>query len=706
LEKECKITKWPLFDVVITDHSWVMIRSVIEGFNDHMTLALYIEILYASLGSEAPENIKKKVEKMTLVFICCAHFLKIVVNLIKDKVTPKNNGKTLKDLIKKCFALMIECTEYEKLKIIFEKFALITCSPIINENVIATLCDVEENNFQTSEMAQLILEDDETIFEKPNIETDSFFEVAGKPMYKQSKFYYVFQEILSGVIGKIDNNMTGEPNPYYIEGTFMEHVTKQYMPYVVLWTSIITGKRFSNSVGENHFRDIKHLKFTERNLEPTVFIRKQRDNIKSALTKIQLTNKYDENPILKTPVHKNTANKATASRTKTTPKSGSGRSKRTPMFDSEKSNKSNFSIDDPCSKSLSEKWGARTTKKRQTAFTSPFLKDLSTPKKSKISSKRKLIKEKFQPTLKAIIEAGNTEEMINIEDKIGSANPVMKIENLEEFGIEPIQKKPKIEVTDDKGNNSDNTKENVENVFHLNYKAAMNNGLFENPNYYMKPSCKEYKIGKYDVNTKRKMVLSYRDYMTMRGTDWLSGELVDILMKLREQQTSSIYEPFFYIDHLITKKINEKFTKYDKEFTNYDKEILRSSLDHPFIVLSYCCGRHWYLMIADMTKKEFIIINPFKPYKLQEKKSAWFEYFKKYLNLNDDKTWKLTAISETDYILPIQTDGYSCGILIVLYIDIIFGKMKIYEGDVQEVRMLYQLQLLHASLPVKNVAKI
>ncbi len=103
-----------------------------------------------------------------------------------------------------------------------------------------------------------------------------------------------------------------------------------------------------------------------------------------------------------------------------------------------------------------------------------------------------------------------------------------------------------------------------------------------------------------------------------------------------------------------------------------------------------------------MTQRAFIIINPFDPHVEQEGKSRWLEYFLKYFELKDDKTWKLEAMSQKKIELPIQIDAHNCGIFIVLYVDIIFGKKEIYNGNVEEVRQLYQLQLLHMSLRVTN----
>ncbi len=294
--------------------------------------------------------------------------------------------------------------------------------------------------------------------------------------------------------------------------------------------------------------------------------------------------------------------KTTGSSTRATPKSGSDRSKITPISDSEISDKSYFSIDDPCSKNISEKWGARTTKKRKTAFTSPFMKDLSSPKKARFSpKKRKALKEKFKPTLEAINEVKMLEKISSDEEE--SEKPIH--ENLENFKTEPLQKKIKIEITNDEAEietleafnevkiyeKISSDKEELEKPMHenlekfendekndtdkicdFNYKDALPNGLFDKPNYYMQPSDKNYKIGKYDINGNKLAVLCHRDYITMQKNKWLTGEIVDLLMRIREQPSyTTHYEKFYYIDHLITKQIFSGLKKINNEELNLKK---------------------------------------------------------------------------------------------------------------------------------------
>jgi hypothetical protein len=61
-----------------------MIRSVVESFNSNMSLPMYLQTLHHNHIVN-----KTRIAHMTLNFICWAHFMKIIVNQIKDKELEK-----------------------------------------------------------------------------------------------------------------------------------------------------------------------------------------------------------------------------------------------------------------------------------------------------------------------------------------------------------------------------------------------------------------------------------------------------------------------------------------------------------------------------------------------------------------------------------------------------------------------------------------
>ncbi|HBS52855.1 MAG TPA: hypothetical protein DD806_02530, partial [Flavobacterium sp.] len=197
--------------------------------------------------------------------------MKIIVNKIKEKVNPQNKELDLKKLIKKCFALMIDSTDFSKLQIIFRKFIYVFLSPNLTEKVRNELVLISNQKFENNEVSRVFEEEekDETASNEDEIRFDCFFELITsksnrKPMYEQSPFYTVFNEILVDVQLHIEQEITGHgnKNPYHAPD-FASFITKQYMAYVVLWTAIIIGKRFSNALGENFFRMVKHNWITE-----------------------------------------------------------------------------------------------------------------------------------------------------------------------------------------------------------------------------------------------------------------------------------------------------------------------------------------------------------------------------------------------------------------------------------------------------------
>jgi hypothetical protein len=641
LKNKLNISIWPIFKVVVTDHSWVMIRSIIESFNANMNLAIYLRILHDHLTKGT------SIDNMTLIFICCAHFMKIIVNKIKEKVTPHNNEPDFKVLVKKCFALMIDCTDFLELQVIFRKFAFILCSPTLSTNVIEELNLISRQDFKSNVVAQVLKEehctndtgnDFESMFEQ------NFCESNKKPMYEQSPFYQIFKNILEEVQNEIGQEVSGSTaaNPYHATD-FAGFITKHYMPYVVLWTAIIIGKRYSNALGENFFRMIKHVWIPERNLEVSAFVQQQHEFVENALKRVRLEGVYLQTP--KTPAQEKSTQKTTTSlglevSMKRKLKNSDPINSHQP---SKRAKSEPSQSQDPLNDKQQERWRHRM-KKKSTAFTSPYTPTFGEKRKTK----RNIGVVNSMPTIVEENEISNTsQEIISFE----------------------------------------------------------NNGLVKEASYYNLYAGKKisFPLAKFDLGAKTPWTVNYKDFRTLDYKSWLSGNIVDILMKLRCQK----YQTFEYIDHATTKKIIEGETMPNKQIAD-------SSSSR--IVATYCKGSHWYLMVADVDNKYFIVVDPKNPNntaKQIEWKSTFVAYLKAVFQISDEN-WKFGYVKPSQVELPIQKigDAQNCGIFIIMYVDMMFGKCVTQEPIA--LRYLYQSEILEKSKPMihfclfcgKNIEKL
>jgi hypothetical protein len=188
----------------------------------------------------------------------------------------------------------------------------------LSTNTIEELNLIIRQDFKSNVKAQVLKEehctndtgnDFESMFER---KLSGFCESNKKPMYEQSPFYQVFKMILEEVQNEIGQEVSESTaaNPYHTTD-FAGFITKQYMPYVVLWTAIIIGKRYSNALGENFFRMIKHVWIPECNLEVSSIVQQQHEFVENALKRVRLEGVYLQTP--KTPAQEKSTKKTTTS---------------------------------------------------------------------------------------------------------------------------------------------------------------------------------------------------------------------------------------------------------------------------------------------------------------------------------------------------------------------------------------------------------
>jgi hypothetical protein len=660
LTEECKFLhlKWPVFGIVVTDYSWVLIRSVLSAFNN-MGLIDYMEIVCQHMNDKTVS-----IDYLTLPFICCAHFMKIIANQIKSRIYHKNNNKILKKFIKKTFALMIDCTSLEELKNLFSKFVFIIESPILTEKVQVEVDNVLNSHFKSEEIKlkyetstkESELENDQEYMTQ-DVERENIFDFLSScdsknpnktPVYQKSPLFNVFNDLKQLARMQIENdtNDTMVKNIFYVpdSGAFVDFISKQYFPYAMLWSAIVVGKRFSNAIGENFFRLMKSVWHPNRSLEPSTFIQSQYEKVNQSVKRFNLDDiiKKKEEDHISTPSRKKLCEIKSV------------------VIMTPKSQKSNN--DDPFSPSLRETWGESGKKRKSSTFNthlqSPFTKKI-----------------KFDPT---IVPVGSVQT--------------------------PIKRK----LTDTK--KTTNLSKKIKLDFSIN---SSENGW--NSKYYLNnPTNLNYVVCKLDLGKKQPCKVMYKDYRTLDFDEkdnsiskfWLRGEVIDILVKLREikSKNDKHCKKFIYIDHVEARKIFGGLGLIDGIKSKY----LNSNYKNVDCIISaFCSDNHWYLVVADIKQKTIAFVNPYEPH-IKSDKKQWFNNFNKFLlrikkNPDLDRSdWCLKKINKL-FDLPIQpeTNYIDCGILIVMYIDsLIFENLKNRNPVLQ--RKMYQNEILFNSLDVSN----
>lgn len=90
---------WPLFKVFVSDFSFANLKAASKAFNN-MDLQQYLSFCFEHLQKKDAKFPKNKV----ILFLCCAHFIKNLIELIEDQ-TKSIEDKIIKRCLKTIFAV-------------------------------------------------------------------------------------------------------------------------------------------------------------------------------------------------------------------------------------------------------------------------------------------------------------------------------------------------------------------------------------------------------------------------------------------------------------------------------------------------------------------------------------------------------------------------------------------------------------------------
>lgn len=257
--------KWPLFSSVITDFSFASLHAVCKAFN-RMTLLDYLNYSYQM----TLKDVYVRSTTFITIHLCCAHFMKMVINDISRFSKNSLQHKLFTELI----ASAITMKSIESLENWFRDVCVLLSSEMYDTNakkahfsLLLLCCDGETYSHEELTVDEIDDNDD-----------------LNGPLYKSSPYYKLFKRIHES---SVQNNAKAEKeniNEYY-NPEFLEVILTKYVPYCPLWTGLHlphTVERISNSVVENYFGNVKrNVLCNEKYLKCSRFVRKLREYVLS-----------------------------------------------------------------------------------------------------------------------------------------------------------------------------------------------------------------------------------------------------------------------------------------------------------------------------------------------------------------------------------------------------------------------------------------
>lgn len=264
--------KWPLFKHVVTDFSFALLNSICYYWNN-MSLEDYINATYQHVIHEDEMS-----RDVVLLHLCCAHFTKMIIN---DVNRNSNLSDKRKQELKELLVAAINMNSYDKLKLWFKHISFVLLAKVATPNIknhLQNLIETCTESKTTNLSEEVYKAPDHTLLKKEMIQ------------YKNSMYYKDFITIYHQVVEEISEYDSNEesPNAYY-DPAFLRIILKKYIPYLPLWSDIMsTNCRFSNACVENWHDIVKNFIMDgNKRSKPSRVIRKCREHVLSVYKEIK-----------------------------------------------------------------------------------------------------------------------------------------------------------------------------------------------------------------------------------------------------------------------------------------------------------------------------------------------------------------------------------------------------------------------------------
>ena len=277
-----QVRVWPLFKHVEVDFSMALINSCALAWNK-MSLEVYLQHCFDIVNNRC---LNIQIKNFVSIHICCAHFIKIVVN----DVSTLFKQKAFRKFAVKCVALMQNSVTLQQAKIIFEHMVRLFGTEYYTNEVASSI-----KFFYSHELPDYDI--NEYVFLNETIDDDLVN--CSTTLRESSPFYFYFRNVLTSFDTDTANTSLRR-NPYY-NIAFLHTCLKKYMPFVPLWCGFFIERidrfasdckisisclktRNSNAIVENWFGIVKNIVLNESLHEkPGRFIKKVREYINSRL---------------------------------------------------------------------------------------------------------------------------------------------------------------------------------------------------------------------------------------------------------------------------------------------------------------------------------------------------------------------------------------------------------------------------------------
>jgi hypothetical protein len=256
--------QYPIAPIIVTDFSWPLINSVLDIFNNNMTIIKYLELAYEIL-------VKKEKHKLTLIntfiYLCSIHYLKTFIkNTKKIHHQDKKNEIRVKKSLIFCFTLLQNATSLEEIEFLLENIYNVFNIKKRNQSFISSICLIE-NRLKNRNLDQDFFYDES---EKDRQRYQSKMELNSKSnliytkrqlkgLKNSSPFKKYFEKIIySNFKNKISQEYSKEnleENIFYNPALFTLIYDVMYL--LPLWSGVLINLFSKNS--ELNIEDIKRL---------------------------------------------------------------------------------------------------------------------------------------------------------------------------------------------------------------------------------------------------------------------------------------------------------------------------------------------------------------------------------------------------------------------------------------------------------------
>jgi len=665
-----KKLNWPLFTNVVTDFSYAQMHALCIGWNGFSSIFDYLNWCYTVLF-EAVDG-----SNMTIINVCVNHYTKIIVNHVYTYF--KVSSDLIQIVKQKCISncvidwicIMFNMDTMEDIIQWFISFAVILLSQTKNKEMKCAFTTLQNKCKENSLLSYDVGENDCSFsdIDKVLCETST----------RKSMLYCRFQQIKEKIKNRLVHSSTvsNESNEYFNE-EYIESFILKCVPFIPLWTPVMNttinngvSVRQSNATVESWFKTVKiDMLEGNRRLKCGRFVTTLRNRVINVCKQVELGIRkkrctrvlsfQDQSPNKKVKkVHK-MSNES--------------------YIQNKRDNANETFLDSVEAWGKKEKQHKHLQPKSYRPFKKSQLENSSDAAKRFVVSDKKL-GNKIQNDNKNLLEG-----VCLVKDN----NDTVKIS----FSTPGSHKSPF-------------------NVRHSNGIELHSNMLPKDLTYYRHvkmPKTNNYIVGLYDYICKRKNgdlffpQLLFNDFNTLTKTAWLNNFVIDLCLvsKVIELGLQNVEVwPCELVSCLMAKKdVGE----------DMDRKIIIE--ENGLVVLPWNVnGNHWIVAIVDFSTNQCMIMDPMKPVDIDNRiNENRFKDLCKGMKNNcvygDKKDFPLlNLISCPKENIPVQTDGYNCGVFVIYYVFTIISKSQ-FDPDFNptEYRIYLKKYLLENSEDITNV---